>query len=57
VVASADIVAADAYTTRFFGLDPGDIDHIVRAHERGLGTMDLGEVMVREEEIWGRFQN
>jgi len=51
VVASTDIVAADAYATRFFGLEPGDIDHIVRAAERGLGTMDLAEIKLREETL------
>lgn len=49
VVASPDIVAADAYATRFFGHEPGDIDHIRRAHERGLGTMDLKQIRIREE--------
>jgi uncharacterized protein (DUF362 family) len=47
VVAGADVVAVDAYATRFFGKRPQDVAHIVRAAERGLGTMDL--VAVREE--------
>jgi len=51
VVASTDIVAADAYATRFFDLMPGDIGHVRRAAERGLGTMDLSRVTVREENI------
>jgi len=49
VVAGADIVAVDAYATRFFGSEPAKIGHIRRAAERGLGTMDLGRVTVREE--------
>jgi uncharacterized protein (DUF362 family) len=49
VVAGADVVAVDAYATRFFGRTPGDIAHLVRAAERGLGTMDLAQVVVREE--------
>ena len=49
VVAGSDVVAVDAYATRFFGKAPTDIPHIVRAAERGLGTMDLAKVAVREE--------
>jgi len=51
VVASADIVAADAYATRFFDRKPEEIGHIRRAAARGLGTMDLGRVKVREESL------
>ena len=51
VVAGTDIVAVDAYGTRFFDLEPKDIDHIRRAAERGLGTMDLGKVKIREESL------
>jgi len=49
VVAGADIVAVDAYSTRFFDKSPRDIAHLVRAAERGLGTLDLTQVVVREE--------
>jgi uncharacterized protein (DUF362 family) len=51
VVAGTDVVAVDAYATRFFNKAPGDIPHIVRAAERGLGTMDLARVLVREESV------
>ena len=51
VVASADIVAADAYATRFFDLKPEEIGHIRRAAERGLGVMDLDKVKIREEGV------
>jgi uncharacterized protein (DUF362 family) len=51
VAAGADVVAVDAYATRFFGKTPGDIGHIVRAAERGLGTMDLSRVTVREDTV------
>ena len=49
VVAGTDPVAVDAYATRFFGKAPADVSHVVRAAERGLGTMDLSKVGVREE--------
>ena len=49
VVAGTDVVAVDAYATRFFDKTPQDIPHVVRAAERGLGTMDLARVTVREE--------
>jgi uncharacterized protein (DUF362 family) len=51
VVAGSDTVAVDAYSTRFFGKAPRDIPHIVRAAERGLGTLDLTKVVVREESV------
>ena len=51
VVAGADIVAVDAYATRFFGSEPAKIGHIRRAAERGLGTMDVGKIAVREEAL------
>jgi len=51
VVAGADIVAVDAYATRFFGKSPREIAHVVRAAERGLGTLDLAKISVREESV------
>ncbi len=51
VVAGTDVVAVDAYATRFFGKRPQDVPHIVRAAERGLGTIDLAKVVVREESV------
>ena len=51
VVAGTDIVAVDAYTTRFFDRKPADISHIVRAAERGLGAMDLGKLTISEEDV------
>jgi len=46
VIASADIVAADAFATTLFGLKPADIPVIVTAHQRGLGEMDLARIKV-----------
>lgn len=46
VIASQDIVAADAYATTLFGLDPGDIPTTVTAHKRGLGEMDLRKIKI-----------
>jgi uncharacterized protein (DUF362 family) len=48
IIASQDIVAADAWATSLFGLRPEDIDYIVAAHEMGLGTMDLSALTVVE---------
>jgi len=48
VVASNDVVAADAVACRLMGYDPMDIVHIKIAHEEGLGDagvqFDLGEL-------------
>jgi uncharacterized protein (DUF362 family) len=44
VIASTDIVAADAYATTFFNLNPQDISTTVAAHKRGLGEMNLNKI-------------
>ncbi len=44
LVASPDIVAADAYAATLFGLTPHDVSTIVAAARRGLGVMDLKKV-------------
>jgi len=46
VIASADIVAADAFATTLFGLRPADIPITVAAHQRGLGEMNLERIKV-----------
>jgi uncharacterized protein (DUF362 family) len=46
VIASTDIVAADAYATTLFGLKPRDIAITVTANKRGLGEIDLEKVKV-----------
>jgi uncharacterized protein (DUF362 family) len=51
VVAGANVVAVDAYATRFFGARPGDIAHIHRAAQRGLGPIDPGRAGLREEAL------
>jgi len=48
VIASADVVAADAYATRLFDVKPEEIEYIVASAKRGLGTMDLASVNVEE---------
>lgn len=44
LIASPDIVAADAYATTLFNLKPQDVPAIVAAARRGLGVMDLTRV-------------
>ncbi len=44
LIASPDMVAADAYATTLFGLKPEDVSTIVAAANRGLGVMDLKQV-------------
>lgn len=46
VIASRDIVAADAYASTLFGLKPADIPIIAAAARRGLGEMNLGKIQV-----------
>ena len=44
LIASPDMVAADAYATTLFGLKPEDVATVVAAAQRGLGIMDLKQV-------------
>lgn len=46
VIASADIVAADAFATTLFGLKPHDIPVTVAAYKRKLGEMRLDRIKV-----------
>lgn len=51
VIASADMVAADAYATTLFGKKPSDIGYIIRAEEMGIGRADLSSVKIEEINI------
>ena len=46
VMASTDIIAADAYATTLFGLNPQDISTTVAAYKRGFGEMNLNKVKI-----------
>ncbi|HEY6007913.1 MAG TPA: DUF362 domain-containing protein, partial [Geobacteraceae bacterium] len=46
VLASADIVAVDAYATTLFGMKPADIAVTVEAYKRGLGEMSLDKMKI-----------
>jgi len=46
VIASRDIVAADAYATTLFNLKPEDISTTVTAYKRGLGEMNLNKIKI-----------
>ncbi len=48
IVASVDPVAADAYATTLFGLEPEAISSTVAAHKMGLGEMNLDRISVKE---------
>jgi uncharacterized protein (DUF362 family) len=41
VVTATDMVAADAYCCRFLEVSPEDVNHILFAHQMGLGKMSL----------------
>lgn len=44
LIASPDIVAADAYAATLFGLNPAQVPTVAAAARRGLGVMDLKQV-------------
>ena len=46
VIASADVVAADAYAATLFDMTGADIQYIVLADQLGLGTMDLNSINI-----------
>ena len=46
VIASTDMVAADAYATTLFGLKPADIAVTRTAYQRGLGEMNLEKMRI-----------
>ena len=48
LIASADPVAADAYATTLFGMQPDAIASTVAAYKLGLGEMDLARIKVLE---------
>jgi uncharacterized protein (DUF362 family) len=51
VMASHDIVAADARSAMLFGLTGNDIPYVKAAAAMGLGTIDLGTVRTKEMRI------
>jgi len=51
VIASRDIVAADAYATTLFDLTGSDIGYIQACADMGLGTMDLASVNIQEIQL------
>jgi len=44
IVAGLNPVAVDAVCTRIMGFDPAEIGHLARAHEMGLGEIDLDSI-------------
>jgi uncharacterized protein (DUF362 family) len=48
IIASHDIVAADAYGATLFGKTGADIAYINAGAEMGLGTMDLNSIKIEE---------
>jgi uncharacterized protein (DUF362 family) len=48
IIASADVVAADAFATTLFNLKPADIDYIRFGAEMGLGKMDLNALKIEQ---------
>jgi uncharacterized protein (DUF362 family) len=48
IIASQDVVVADAYATTLFGLTGQDISYIRAAAQMGLGIMDPGSVKIEE---------
>lgn len=48
VIAGIDPVAVDAFSTRYWNLEPGAIPHIRTAYEIGVGEMNIDRLRIRE---------
>jgi len=46
LIASTDMVAADAAATKIFGMEPSEINYIQLANELGVGQMDLSKLNI-----------
>jgi uncharacterized protein (DUF362 family) len=46
VIAGRDVVAVDATACRVMGVEPSEVYHIKRAHEKGLGEIDKARIDV-----------
>lgn len=51
VIATPDIVAADAYGATLFGLRPDDLGYVVLGAQRGLGRKDLENLRIEEIQV------
>jgi len=51
IIASPDVVAADAYAATLFGLTGADIPTVRAGAQMGLGTMDLKTIKIEEIEV------
>jgi uncharacterized protein (DUF362 family) len=51
IIASHDIIAADAYAATLFGLTGADVPYIKKGAGMGLGTLDLSTVKVEEVNV------
>jgi uncharacterized protein (DUF362 family) len=56
VIASTDVVAADAVASRIMGFDPERIDHIRWADDSGLGSMNPEVVGDSVESVKKNFE-
>jgi uncharacterized protein (DUF362 family) len=48
IIASHDIIAADAYAATLFGMSAADIPYLKKGAEMGLGTLDISSLKVEE---------
>ncbi|HSV86571.1 MAG TPA: DUF362 domain-containing protein [Levilinea sp.] len=53
LVASTDIVAADAYGATLFGMQPEDLNYVVEGTRSGLGRSDLANLKIEEIAVGG----
>jgi uncharacterized protein (DUF362 family) len=53
IIASPDIVAADAYASTLFGLRPSDLAYVAAGEAMGLGRSDLASLRIEEIAVGG----
>jgi uncharacterized protein (DUF362 family) len=54
IVMGNNQVAFDAVCCAIVGIDPRSVDHIRLAAERGFGTMDLGDILIKGDVLLSR---
>jgi len=51
VIAGTDPVAVDAVGAAVMGIDPAEVEHLVLAEKKGLGTCNLQKIEILGEKI------
>jgi uncharacterized protein (DUF362 family) len=51
VIAGDNVISTDACAATVMGFNPYDIDHLMLAHKKGLGSIDVNEIEIKGESL------